>query len=168
MNFIEKVKSMTAAEIILTMVEGLVNPKTDIVDMASFGHTDTEYGRDVCYGCAATNTILKILDADKSGLFPKAQEDSSETIGLGAWNPNLFNVSGDTAANKFAKVNSFLVDFEYAIDALRIGEIAEYNSFAKACGFAQIEDDRSLDLAHLRNGYSKHDLDTYRALAAAQ
>jgi len=54
-TFRQQVLSMTAGEIIMSMVKGLEKPVTKI-DMDTYGQT-----RDgVCYGCAATNTVCKI------------------------------------------------------------------------------------------------------------
>lgn len=54
-NLEEKIKSMTAKEIILAMVDSLKNPVTK-VNMYDFG----SYEDGICYGCAATNTICRL------------------------------------------------------------------------------------------------------------
>lgn len=66
MTFTEKVRSMTAKEIIMAMVEGLKNPYTKI-DMETYG----ERRGSICYGCAATNTICYI-DGGIDNLLPDA------------------------------------------------------------------------------------------------
>lgn len=65
MTFTEKVRAMTAKQIIMAMVEGLRKRHT-VIDMGDFGYIKDG----VCYGCAATNCIIEI-DGGKEGLFPK-------------------------------------------------------------------------------------------------
>lgn len=70
MNFKQKVQSMTAKEIIMAMVESLIPPPLIKVDMGTFGTTEitkpaTKFlgwtlrkAESICFGCAATNTII--------------------------------------------------------------------------------------------------------------
>lgn len=111
-----KIKSMSAKEIILAMVEGLQNPVTRI-DMNTFGMKSDN----ICYGCAATNTILKL-----GGLDPE-----KEIIEDGLCWTRKYSVTWDM----------FLSKFEVAINYLRMGGILNYNDMAKNYGFAQIKID---------------------------
>ena len=58
-KFEQIVKSMTAKQIIMAMVDGLRKPSCKI-DMSTFGSVRGG----ICFGCAATNTISKICEID--------------------------------------------------------------------------------------------------------
>jgi hypothetical protein len=143
MNFEEKVKSMTAKGIILTMIDALENPVVRI-DMNSFGY---EYNG-ICFGCAATNTVCKI-----SGVT-----FTPDDINLydGQW--KVVNTD-----------HSFLQGFEHAIDSLRQGDIQFYNNNARKIGIAEIED-YGIELPCIDNyNYNNSEvLNAYRKLADAQ
>ena len=143
MNFQEKVQSMTAKQIILSMVEGLKKQHV-IIDMETYGRVH----KNVCYGCAATNTICEI-----SGITPKA-----------SWRNRLF-------CDKFAYLtkceNHFIRLFEQAIDALRSGNISEYNQHAECGRFAPIER-KGLELPELWTDDYRSLLHYYERLAEAQ
>src|SRR5690606_19420730 len=97
MNYTEfenKVKSMTAHDIIMSMVDGLRYPRTEI-DMWTFGAIE----EGVCYGCAATNAILHIMGVDN-------YEYVNEHIRTSLGNKNR---------------PPFVTQFEHAIDRLRCG-----------------------------------------------
>jgi hypothetical protein len=150
MNFKEKVQSMTAKEIILSMVEGLEEPKVK-VDMHYYGHSETTsyffglFSNTVCFGCAATNAICKI-----SGItFDKSNIDS--TI---------------ARAKAVGSEIDFFNDFEYAINALRCGEVEAYNKIAVPMGMASIV--KHISIPHLTNSYTKNELSQYRLLAEMQ
>jgi hypothetical protein len=154
MNFKEKVQSMTAKEIIMSMVDSLIDPLVN-VDMGSYGFVKRVPikflgikfgGKGVCFGCAATNTICNISGKvlDKS------------------------NIKDSTLRANF--INSdpyFLSHFEYAIDHLRQGALASYNRIANEFGFAQIKRN-DIELPALENDYTKLDLDVYIKLADFQ
>lgn len=110
----QKIKSMTAKEIILAMIDSLKNPVTKI-EMSTFGYKE----RGICYGCAATNTICKLGDLDPH-------------IELGEY--DLFQGRGYVMYNK----DGFLDNFENAIDFLRQGDIESYNDIADSFQFAKI------------------------------
>ena len=58
----DKIRLLSAKEIILVMIEGLRNPVVK-VDMETYGQIKHfESGKNVCYGCAATNALCKIFD----------------------------------------------------------------------------------------------------------
>lgn len=140
-TFEQKVKSMSAKEIIMSMVEGLQNPVVR-VDIDTFG----EVIDNVCYGCAATNAICKI---------------SGKTF-------NIENIGYRDGRAEF--INSdpyFLMEFEVAIDFLRSGYILIYNKKAQEACFAQIEDPK-FELPKLTNNYTPKDLQQYINLANAQ
>lgn len=136
----EKIKSMSAHDIIMAMVEGLRNPKTKI-DMSTFG----EIRGEVCYGCAVTNAIMHIIDANEN-------EVKSHVIRRSA----------------YAFSGSFLSEFESAIDYLRMGYAHYYNSCAMQAGFAQITPMPGQKLPELGDYYTKDQLQEYEKLAKYQ
>lgn len=150
-TFQEKVRSMTAKEIIMAMVEGLKNPSVK-VNMNTFGDSRkvTLFGLTilkVCYGCAATNTICKI-----SGV-------------------KLNYESIKNTQNRSKAINSdkiFLEEFEEAIDCLRKGLLYGYNSIAHIYGFAMIKNERDIPLPTLLNKNYKKLLYLYEELANSQ
>lgn len=114
--FEDKVKSLTAKEIILTMVKALRNPWVKI-DMSTFG--DTLYSNNkVCIGCAATNTICEI-----AGI-----KFTPSNIGFGE----------NRAKRIKCNDTEFLFRFESAIDSLRDGDIITYNDYAGEIEIATI------------------------------
>lgn len=137
----EKVKSMTANEIIMAMVESLRNPET-VIDMSSSGNI--EYGDGVCYGCAATNTICKITGLSVYGYINKR------------------------TYNKLTENYRFLSSFENSIDYLRMGDIKSYNLFAYKEGYAKIKPKPGLELPYLKNDYTELQLLKYVELANYQ
>ena len=154
MDFKEKVKSMSAKEIILAMVESLIPPPAIKIDMETYGRVDTKtiFGipipfTRICYGCAATNTICKIAG-------------------------KKFDASNiESSYDKAKLINSdvqFLTVFEKAIDALRRGDIYLYNKLARDHGFAAIKENYDTVLKYLDNNYTKADLDGYIQLANIQ
>ena len=111
MTFEEKVRSMTAKEIVQAMIDGLKKPWVK-VDMGSFGDFQIErkwFGlikKEVCYGCAATNTICEIA-------------------GIAFTPDNIWSTGHRaTAANA---TFGFIYDFECAIDYFRMGDIISTN-----------------------------------------
>lgn len=114
-NLEEKIKSMSAKEIILAMVDSLKNPVTK-VNMYSFG----SYEDGICYGCAATNAICRI------GMLDPEVE--------------LLSISGP----KYRNYSDLISGFEDAIDCLRNGYIKRYNSLAQKYGFATITESTEL------------------------
>ena len=152
MNFQEKVQSMTAKEIIMAMVESLQNPLIK-VDMGSFGYSKVvekkflfiPYKKKVCFGCAATNTICKISGKTFDSNSIREIEKRAEFQ--------------DTDPE-------FLKHFEIAIDYLRSSRILDYNAFASAKGFAQIE--KTVSLPPLYSDYTQEQLDKYIELANSQ
>jgi len=65
LSLTEKIKSMTAKEHIMNMVEGLRNPMT-VINMDTFGEKRED---GVCFGCAATNSICRLIGSIDP-LFP--------------------------------------------------------------------------------------------------
>lgn len=137
----KKVKSMSAHDIIMAMVEGLRNPRTEI-DMDDFGKIEDG----ICYGCAATNAILHIMDAGY-------EEDDVD---------HIFRRKYD------ASWPLTLKKFEIAIDRLRKGWVNIYNRYAEAYGFAQITPIHGQELPYLDNDYTEKDLQEYEKLAKYQ
>jgi hypothetical protein len=144
-TFEEKVKSMSAKEIIMAMVEGLRNPYTKI-DMSTFGYVETvietkffgliKKEMKVCYGCAAMNTVCLIENID-------------------------FAMNASILAH-----DSFVAKFEKAIDWLRKGNEYMYNDIAIENGFATIRCSEILPC--LRNDYVEAELKIYERLANEQ
>lgn len=146
MAFQETVQAMSARQIIMSMVNGLLNPATK-VQMRTFGYYDPE--QDKCFGCAATNTIAII-----AGLSKVAAKD----LGWYGFNPT----SLDDCDRRF------LDHFEYAIDSLRNGYIEGYNKYASIGGFAQITDNPNRVLPRLSTSNYRKNLTPYIALAQEQ
>jgi len=137
-DFIDKVRSMTAKEIVLAMVEGLENPVTEI-DMDTFGVVKDE----ICYGCAATNAICRIAKISK--------EDFLKI------NPI------ETMRSAYTERSSFIQRFESAINRLRYGDIEGYNVFAYRI-FSEI-DEKDFSLPVLNNRFTKNELNEYKKFA---
>ncbi len=145
--FDDVVKSMSAKEIIMAMVNSLIPPPAITVDMGSFGHFYMKDNEPVCYGCAATNTICKI----------SGKVFTSEYISRTGSRALFVNASFD-----------FLDYFEQAIDYLRQGLINNYNVYAKHVKIALISNPDNLSLPALKDDYTKEDLDAYIKLADTQ
>ena len=111
-KFENKVKSMSIKEIVLAMVEGLRNPKTDKVDISSWG----EVSEGLCIGCAATNCILLLSESE-------AREEIS--------------IEGRSWRNG----PNFLIAFEDAINYLRQRALNSYNRIASKNGFATLSEE---------------------------
>lgn len=138
-NLERKIKSMTAKEIIMAMVDGLMNPVTKI-HMNTFGL----YDNGICYGCAATNAICSI------GMLDPEEE--------------LLSISGP----KYRKYSGLISGFEDAIDELRNGHINSYNHFAQEYGFATIIESTELPEIDNDNYQDPKVIQAYIDLANAQ
>lgn len=139
MNFKEKVLSMTAKEIVMTMVNGLRHRWVEI-NMLSFGHKDE---KGVCFGCAATNTICEIL---------------GEVVPLG----DKYDLDKHDIRNSGTDPNNpdFVSIFEDCINYLRLGDIPKYNSDAKTIGLPQLPIP-AIALPVLADDYTENDLQAY-------
>lgn len=115
-KFEEKVKSLTAKEMILTMVKALRDPWVEL-DMGTYGGWKFKGLRKVCVGCAATNTVCELAGFK----FTPSNIDFTEI-----------------RAKKVGCDISFLNTFEMAIDDLRCGNIEDYNESAEMLDMAQI------------------------------
>lgn len=142
LSLTEKIKSMTAKEHIMNMVEGLRNPMT-VINMDTFGEKDKD---GVCFGCAATNSICRL--AGSTDVF------FSDWV-AGLW---LFRKS----------IAPIILAYEDCIDALRKGDVNRYNEIATDINIATIEEVESIYLPELTNGYTEEELLQYVALADAQ
>lgn len=140
-NFEDTVKSMTAKEIIMSMVEGLQKPAVKVA-MLTFGGVFNG----VCYGCAATNAICKIT----------SKSFTEDTI------PSIRHRAKFLMTDVF-----FLHGFENAINELRYGCISDYNNYAEAFRFAKIKN-TGIKLPGLTSDYTPADLQPYIELANAQ
>ncbi len=141
-TFRQQILSMTAGEIIMSMVKGLEKPVTKI-NMSTFGSSNN----DVCYGCAATNTICKITDVKFNKLNIKRREYRATAV---------------------KSTEQFLELFECAIDELRRGYIDGYNSYAAMGKFRRIQNPTGLELPYIESNYNKNDLNVYKQLAKVQ
>lgn len=167
MNVIEKisaletkVKSASAKQIIMWMVEALQNPVME-VDMTTFGSkVELTDKRTICVGCAATNFICKVGEIDPDEYIVDADQLGKD-IGVD-FEP----------IHEHGGVNLFTEIFEIAIDHLRQGEINSYNNIAKTYGFAVIRKplsyEGSLHLIHTGNYTNTETLQDYIDLANAQ
>lgn len=143
MNYTEfenKVKSMSAHDIIMAMVDGLRKPRTKI-DMSTFGAIE----EGVCYGCAATNAILHIMEASKEEV-----KDHIRTF------PD------------YRLCPPFVTHFESAMDYLRRGRVDDYNYFTAKLGIAPITPFPGQKLPRLGNNYTEAQLKEYEKLARYQ
>jgi len=105
MTFRQKVQSMSAKQIVQAMIDGLNKPWVT-VSMLTYGAVV----KDVCFGCAATNTICQI----KGSAF------------------NASNIATGKRRSVFLNTPlNFLKIFEYAIDHLKAGNIQQYNIYAR-------------------------------------
>lgn len=156
MTFEEKVKSMTAKEIIMAMVDSLTHPPIINIDMSSFGDSrvvDRKFlgikigKKKVCFGCAATNTICQI----------SGKKFTTENI-------NTRNLRAEFINTDY----EFLNAFETAIDDLRSGYIESYNIKAAIHGFATIKNKGMKYFSRLKSSYTNADLEPYIRLANDQ
>ena len=113
-EFEDKVKAMTIKEIFLLMVESLRNPAIpihmDVFGAQSFG---------VCYGCAATNIVCKMMGKDYKDNPDAIEHRTDRSIYMGI--------------EQF-----FLKHFENSIDFLRQGKLEAYNLWAIEIGLPLI------------------------------
>lgn len=139
-SFEEKVRSMSGADIINAMCDGLERKWVE-VQMASFGHSKNG----VCYGCAATNTICQIVGRSF---------DAHET----EWRTNR----KDAIKCDYDS----LEEFERSIDALRLGDMQAYNLIADEIGIAKIHETANADGMTTKNYRGL--IPQYRELARTQ
>lgn len=136
-GLVDKIQSMSAKEIVLSMVDALRNPVIK-VDVFSWG----ERKEGVCYGCAATNQILKI-----SGFDPEKVLGEAEPI---------YSRFDFVDSNEVVNLKNTIRQFEMAINDLRKGNIFYYNIFAKKCGIKLLPEGHSLP--YISNKYGEMEL----------
>ncbi len=153
MNFKEKVQSMTAKEIILAMVASLKRPPIVNIDMNTYGDARQKrflgipYGKEVCFGCAATNTVCQIAGKKFTTYY----------------------INSPVTRASFLETDwRFLDAFESAINQLRLGDIGSYNRYANSYKFALINLPFNMGLPKLTNLYTNRQLRKYTKLANAQ
>lgn len=120
-NFEEKIKSMKFSQIMKAMIDGLKKPVTNI-NMGTFGTSEERKKDDgipyiICWGCAATNAVLKISNIKTLEKHINTYKERSEIVDCEEY---------------------FLIKFEVAIDALRQGSSYVYNFNASKIEIAQI------------------------------
>jgi hypothetical protein len=142
-TFQDKVRSMSAKEIIMNMVEALQDPILKVA-MNTFG--DAADG--ICYGCAATNSICRIAGV----VFTEG------------------NIERTRHRAKFiGSSEDFLSDFEDAIDSLRRGHVIVYNYLSGKIDIALITIPVGFEeLPKLHNDYTQEQLEKYINLANVQ
>lgn len=123
-SFEDKVKSMKFSEIMQTMITGLKYPRTKI-DMQTYGKSE----KGVCYGCAATNAILRLGNVKE--ITP------------------LINTTAGRAELTNCESVYFLDCFESAIDSLRRGNLDWYLDYAHSIGIAKIPEKFIEDIRRL-------------------
>lgn len=110
-NLEDRIRQMKGSEILETMIKGLEREWVR-VNMHTFGR---RVGN-ICYGCAATNTICELMQrpfrSEEIGTFSRA------------------TASGLT--------HNFYSTFEIAIDNIRNGIIEAYNKKARALEIAEL------------------------------
>lgn len=154
---VEKIKGMTASEIIMAMLEGLRNPVTKI-DMSTYGHV-----RDgVCFGCAATNAICGIqgLNLRKATSYLKEKNRGSGGGLIGVSKTSRDIITDDNVG--------FMYRFESCINLLRKGDIYAYNQQAEMLGIANIsfyKAGEDFDYPLLDDDYTEEQLVSYENLA---
>lgn len=144
-TFEEIVRSLTAKELILTMVRGLEAERFHI-DMGSYGHV--AWG--TCFGCAATSAVLEIA-VDR--ITPKDA--------CSVWT---------SLSNKLGCSTDYLKSFEKSVDYIRSGTLRSYNASTERvyAGLPLIEYPENITLPALTSYSWKRDLETYRKLAEYQ
>jgi hypothetical protein len=144
-NIIKKIKSLTPKEVIMAMVEGLQNPKTEI-DMSTYGYKDDG----VCFGCAATNCLLT-LDSTLELL------DSFRIVD-----------SGFSLSFKEDHEQDFIQEFEFAINDLRCGDTDGCNFHLERIKLPTIVNNNNIELPYLTDYYTQESLIPYIKLAESQ
>jgi hypothetical protein len=140
-NFANKVRAMSAKELIMAMVNGL-EKEWVAVSMNTYGMLASD---GICYGCAATNAICEIIGA------PTTPDE-----------PNW--------GNRFYKErkSTFMCELEMAYNWLRTGFINDANYYFKKLGCATIDNPNNIRLAQLESDTYKDNLECYRQLANSQ
>lgn len=131
-SFKDVVTKMKPSQIIMAMVKGLKAEHVK-VDMGTFGSTSNEGKKEVCYGCAATNTICEIAGVKPTARMMKFQPTFAQRRKLGFTDFDYPVGLNGSLAMKTANAKEemdFLDRFEGAIDELREGRIDRYNDFA--------------------------------------
>lgn len=166
MNFKEKVLTMSAKDIVMAMVNALTPPTAINIDMWSYGMVRSvvkrkafkiykwtivpEKHENVCFGCAATNTICNIAGK----VFDKANIEH-----------------GWLRAEFIGTDEDFLSEFECCINELRCGALHSYNKMAASINLARIPEDIAFRFAGhlpvLSDNYTKKELMKYAELADA-
>lgn len=146
-QFEEIVQNMSAREIIMTMVNSLKNPITEI-NMQTYGKVDSE---GICYGCAATNFICSVAEITTTDMVEAKIDHRIRP----------FNTILDTSGG-------FLFMFESAINYLRVGDLLRYNTIAVDIGIEKITNNQNISLSILDNGFTPGQLETYVLLANTQ
>lgn len=153
-ELVSKIKAMSAKEIILTMVGSLRDPTT-YIDTGTYGHIENG----ICFGCVATNTIIKIAELSEKEAFKILSHTDVSGFSRATFKDGI----GDLESIHFIDC------FEMAINNLRQTDIDGYNDFAESVGIQKIKNvPWSKDLPYLTDYYTEEDLKMYEKLAEAQ
>ena len=115
-QFEDKIRAMKGSEIIMAMVEGLQKPKT-VIDMTTYGKAvESDSKEFICFGCAATNTILSLCNIRK---------------------PENYLLDTTEFNNGFKDYTKFLKQFEIGVNYIRTGHIDIYNNIAEYLSIAK-------------------------------
>lgn len=144
-ELIKKIKSMKPSDHIQNMVDGLRKPFTTKVKMHNFGEIQTVklfWGLKkihICYGCAATNAIGRLLIKPHEWLIYREK--------------------------KRINANEFIHIYECAIDNLRQGKIIIANILFYEIGIDPIKNHSDIELPILYDDYTEKELKPYEQLA---
>lgn len=144
-ELIKKIKSMKPSDHLQNMVNGLRKPFTTQVKMYTFGEIQIVklfWGLKkvhICYGCAATNAIGRLLVKPHEWLIYRE--------------------------NKKINVNEFIHIYESAIDNLRRANIATANKLFAELGIDPIKSNTNITLPVLNDDYTEKELKPYEELA---
>lgn len=142
MKFEDRIKGMTAKEVVMSMVNGLRDPQTKI-NMDTFGKVESG----ICFGCAATNAVCNLMGF-KTGDLP-------ELLDGGFGKSNIGN-------------KNFVRNFESAINYLRIGNLYGCNKLLEEIKLPPIKNPNNLKLPWLFSHFNEKQLKVYEQLANDQ
>jgi len=142
-DFVKVVKNMTAKQIIMSMVNGLKNPITEI-RMNTYGCIYNN----ICYGNASTNTICYIAAVTTEEFLKGFNERHRESYG--------------------EKNIDFLDVFEKAIAHLCMGNVNYYNILGNNIKIAKIYNNSIINLPILNDNFTYVELYQYIKLANIQ
>ncbi len=119
MNIIEKFENLGASGVVRLMVEVLRNPIIP-VRMNTFGNIILDGEQEICVGCAATNSLMKLCNLTNDDAYPYLINENVHR--------RLPMYFGKENINDIAVNDQFNVSYiENVIDHLRTGDIESAN-----------------------------------------